>query len=133
MAEKSGGRRKTTRRTVRTQRAFYQRFNIEIGLEEAKSRFVNRVYNNIFNIHLEYFEKYEGLYKWILINVANKLGNKFVESAIGYYVQNDFIKCLLALEAIHNALGEIETLTNGQETPENAREVFSRILQYTIL
>lgn len=111
----------------------YQRFNIEIGLEEAQSRFVNRVYNNIFNIYLDYYKKnHDALYKWILLNVANKLGDKFAEGGIGYYVKNDSIKCLLALEAIYNALGEIETLTNGGDTPENAREVFSRILQNTI-
>ena len=87
---------------------FCQRFNIEVGREEAEKRFMNRVKNHVFsnffqsNIEVEIRQS---LYTQIAWQVANSLGESFVPKApLKYYVKNDFHLYLLALEAFYKAL-----------------------------
>jgi len=107
----------------------YQRFNIEIGIEEVRTRFINRVYNLVFGHHLDLLTTYRGFGEFILLNVANKLGEKHGGGAIGYYVKDNFIKCLLAVEAIYEALSAIQIFSDDRESPGSAKHDFDILMQ----
>jgi hypothetical protein len=97
---------------------FHQRFNIEVGLETAKQRFVNRILNAIDSEMdgLATEHKYPYRYKEEMIYVANVLG----EEASGanpfkYYTGTDFNKLLLCLEALYAALKEYKSFSSEWE------------------
>ncbi len=84
---------------------FHQRFNIKIDLEEARQRFVSRVYNEIFDgifdNTLYMGHRYEA--KRL---VATRLGKKsYTHHDFVDYIGSDFIKCLEAIEALYGGLG----------------------------
>ena len=115
------------------ERNIYQRFNVDIGIEEVKNRFINRVYNLIFGTYLDICKEYSGFHEFILRNVANKLGAKYVGGEIGYYVKNDFLNCLSALEAMYEALNQIGIFSNGLASPSSATHDFETFLQDILL
>lgn len=80
----------------------HQRFNIKIDFEEAKQRFVNRAYNEIFNNDSIFtpgvMEKRE-----VLRCAATALGRYFKPNDSFYsVVGEDFLDCLQAIEGIFN-------------------------------
>ena len=104
---------------------FEQRFNIEVGMDEARKRFMNRVTNKVD-------EDLKGLihhttirpYKQAMYNTANKLGIMYSPSHNFYtHVSGDFYDFLKVLEAIY----ETFRADNAIDT-----ERFSDIIQYAI-
>jgi hypothetical protein len=88
---------------------FHQRFNIEVGLETAKQRFVNRVLNAIDSEMDGLATKHEYPYRYDkeMIYVANVLGEEASgASPFKYYTGTNFDKLLLCLEALYAALKE---------------------------
>ena len=82
---------------------FNERFDIYIGQDEAKKRFVNRAYNRVFyrfftdlNENDRYHIKHE---------IASGLGDKYeYHKNLENYVGNDFYHILLALEIFYHSL-----------------------------
>lgn len=98
--------------------SFHQRFNIEVDLEEAKPRFVNRVLNTIDlkmgGLATEH--KYPYRYRDEMIYVANVLGEEASgASPLKYYTGADFNKLLLCLEALYAALKEYKSFGSPWE------------------
>lgn len=97
---------------------FPQRFDIEVGLETAKQRFVNRVLNAIDSEMNGLATKHDYPYRYDkeMIYVANVLG----EEAIGanpfkYYTGTDFGRLLLCLEALYAALKKYKSFGSSWE------------------
>lgn len=82
---------------------FHERFNIEINIEEAKQRFVNRTYNLIFSGFVRYNDS--NSFKAI----ATKLGKIYDSNNYHKYILGDYYNCLAAIEAVyevsHNKYG----------------------------
>jgi len=86
---------------------FEQRFGIEVGLETAKQRFVNRLFNLIDEEFLGFTTKHCHLqeYEWAFKYVAYKLGIRYEGSnTLVCYSGTDFSQVLRALEALYEAL-----------------------------
>lgn len=85
-------------------RPFHERFEISLGVGDARTKFVQRVRNNIFD---NFFKAVNAtiVTRVILWQVANDLGYKY-ESWFDFdhYVGNDFHRCLQVLEVAYNAL-----------------------------
>jgi hypothetical protein len=81
---------------------FHERFDIEVSLDEAKRRFVNRVDNLIFSELLS-----EALSSNTRVSFKRKivaaLGETYESRSISNYVSGDFYKTLHALEAFYDA------------------------------
>jgi hypothetical protein len=90
---------------------FHERFDIDVGLEQAQQRFIKRITNVVFdpiynhrlgrtkltNYGLDGFQ--------LSRHVANVFGEVYNgTSDIDDYVQGDFRRCLQALEALYEAL-----------------------------
>lgn len=104
---------------------FYQRFNIEVGIDEARKRFTNRVINRVEQ-YLKGFVQYRafGYYRKAMCNAANRLGIQYVDShMLRDYFGNKFYECLIALEAIY----EVFAAENTSEAEE-----LSNAIQYAI-
>ncbi len=83
--------------------SFHERFDIQIDITTAKKRFVNRAKNIIFDEFLWKIPNVDP--SPIFRNIANALGEKYDEYyTIDGYIQNDFYKCLQAIEAFYNAV-----------------------------
>jgi len=84
---------------------FHERFDIEVGLEEAKRRFVNRAFNSIFEDFLfERVHSREDLYR-IQRNIVTKLGKRYeYNQPLCEYVGKDFYTVLRALEALWDGI-----------------------------
>lgn len=85
---------------------FEQRFGIEVGLEAAKQRFVNRLFNLIDEGFLGFTTKHCHLqeYEWALKYVAYKLGIRYEgNNTLVCYSGTDFSQVLKALEALYEA------------------------------
>ncbi|MBA3472828.1 MAG: hypothetical protein H0T57_06280 [Rubrobacter sp.] len=93
---------------------FHERFDIDVGVDEARRRFVNRVSNNVFSF-LESpppFNPAKGADRehprrvtQIHRHVANVLGEKYDSlKCLDSYVVNDFYRCLQTLEAVYLAV-----------------------------
>lgn len=85
---------------------FHERFNIQLKVEQARLRFMNRVRNRIF---LNFIDVEKDIKLEVYWQIANTLGEEFRRpspsvSYFDYYVGGDFHKCLQAIEAIHAAL-----------------------------
>lgn len=77
---------------------FHERFEITIGIEDAKRRFVNRFYNVVNNLDYDIRKK---IAKWI----AHVFGEKYKEGFdIEYYVKDNFYSCLHAIEIMYEIL-----------------------------
>lgn len=83
---------------------FYQRFDLKVDFAEAQKRFVNRVHNLLFED-----------FKWKRIGQHNlDTVDRQIVSALGFrysrslpldkYIEGDFLKCLLGLEALYKAV-----------------------------
>ena len=89
---------------------FHERFDISYGIDEARRRFVNRVSNDIFN-GLLIRDFHDDMYD-IFNAIASAHGEKhsavrrfnYYEHEFHHYVQDDFQKVLLSLEAIYEYL-----------------------------
>jgi len=77
---------------------FHERFNIDVDMEEAKRRFVNRAYNLIFNSFLPQGLADPSIARRKVITALGEIYRRgdVLENHIG----NDFYKCLQALEAL---------------------------------
>lgn len=86
-------------------RDFHQRFDLEIGLEEAKRRFVNRVHNLIINQTYEILHRHNApraFEEHLRRHVVTSLGEIFeLHRSLDGYIKGDFNKCLIALQAIY--------------------------------
>lgn len=81
---------------------FHQRFNIEVGIDEAHKRFINRVINKMEQ-DLGGLVRYrrEGLYEEAMYHATTKLGVEYTEDlSFREYARNNFYDCLIMLEAI---------------------------------
>ncbi len=97
---------------------FHERFEIEIGIDEAKRRFVNRVRNKIFGQLLgEDKSSYYIIHRETLRDLAHGLGEEYTTiKSFSQYIRDDsqihginyggdvFHKCLHALEVIYKSL-----------------------------
>ena len=85
---------------------FHERFELQVNNDEAQTRFVNRVQNQIFDEFLN--DESSGAWihnKAIHRDVANAFGDQFESlMSLSFYIGNDFHKCLHALETIHGTL-----------------------------
>jgi hypothetical protein len=112
-------------------RPFHERFDIDVGIDEARQRFINRVSNLVLD------RTYYGLGD--LDRVTNKGGNRIeslreVASALGdryrpnerydYYVKGDFRRCLKVVEALYKSLGEI-SLGRQRQMSEQITEIIN--------
>lgn len=84
---------------------FVDRFELDLGVDEAKTRFVNRVYNEIlfgyiFASHFSQNDQYS-----IGRSVATYLGDKYPNTALVNFVGTDFLRNLQAIEGIYKAVG----------------------------
>ena len=82
---------------------FRQRFNIQVGIEEAQLRFINRVINKVEQ-DLESFLEYDSVSynKEAMYNIATRLGVEYdYNRKFHEYVRNKFYDCLIVLEAIY--------------------------------
>jgi len=86
---------------------FTERFGIEVGLEEAQKRFVNRIHNRVY---LGFLTELDSDVQWMIHRgIASALGdlydNKiYVEQQIG----RDFLRNLHALETLYKAYSIID-------------------------
>jgi hypothetical protein len=81
---------------------FTQRFNIEIGLEEARRRFVNRIHNNIFNYYY-YYRLSENTRFEVHREIVSALGDRYSYSKdLSTQIDDDFFRNLLALETFYH-------------------------------
>lgn len=113
---------------------FHERFNVEVGVAEARRRFINRVSNLIF-------DRFVGTHFTIstselIIQVADALGERHPDfvfrstldqrQQFDELVQSDFYRCLQALEALYRAYldtGDEEELSLKIERLVNRSEV----------
>lgn len=106
---------------------FHQRFNIQVGIDEAKRRFVNRVVNKIEESFpaLVILEGLPAEYVTeALVNVATRLGKKYKDEWLFYqYFGADFYDCLKAVEALY------ETFVSESR---NFADKLTDLIQYTI-
>jgi hypothetical protein len=101
--------RKTSQSISKTRKAipltFHERFEIDVGIDEAKNRFLNRVKNYIFRNYLENDSDGTINQDEIRWHVANALGDEYeYYGDLDGYVRDDFYRCLLAIEASYQAL-----------------------------
>lgn len=96
---------KQNKRLSIIEQPFYKRFNILIGLEEARRRFVNRIRNQVFDNFFGSEVEEETVVGTVLWGIANDLGEEYDQDAtFDDYVLGDFNKCLQALESAFQAL-----------------------------
>ncbi len=83
---------------------FHERFGLDLGENEAKRRFVNRVLNFlIHDIHIVACQRY-GIDGWIFLerHICSKLGEQWrSQGCVSSVVNNDFEKSLQAIEALY--------------------------------
>ena len=104
---------------------FHQRFNIKVGTDKARERFVNRVINKIGQ-DLEMLEqgRKSGHYAEAMYHAAIKLGTVYnAYYKFSDYVEDNFYDCLIALEAIY----EVCVAKSSREA-----EKLSNLIQYAI-
>jgi uncharacterized protein (UPF0332 family) len=76
---------------------FIERFNIDIGQEEAKRRLVNRAYNRVF--YNFFYDIPENTRYQIHREIVSALGDKYsYHKTLSGHVEDDFYRSLLALE-----------------------------------
>ena len=82
---------------------FHERFEIDLGVDEAKRRFVNRVLNFLIDdIRIFACEEY-GLNGWGSLerHICSRLGERWSHGCLSLVVKSDFEKCLQAIEALY--------------------------------
>ena len=95
--------------------SFHERFDIDVGVEEAQRRFVNRAFNLVIDfIDRNHFDGTRlssyGISQFELTNhVATVMGERYEDhDLLESYVQNDFYRCIQVLEALYKALEDTE-------------------------
>jgi hypothetical protein len=79
---------------------FIERFNIEIGLEEAKKHFVNRAHNQIFNYY--YYTLTENNRFRVQREIVSALGDRCSGYDLSTQIGDDFLRNLHALETFYD-------------------------------
>lgn len=82
---------------------FHQRFQLPLGLEEARTRFVNRVFNQILE-GLPFETAPRGQGESVVRAIVSALGRRYTLArgrTLSRYVNNDFLEALRAIEAFH--------------------------------
>lgn len=79
---------------------FVDRFNIEIGQDEARKRFINRAYNRVFH---KYFYGLGQDWRYRMhLEIVSALGDKYqYHKNLEEYIGDDFYRTLLALETFY--------------------------------
>jgi hypothetical protein len=90
----------------RRPRPFHERFGIEVGTDEARRQFINRVSNLVFD---DLIDSLYGVTPYeVHRNLAQALGEKYdsltSKLALDSYVGNDFYRCLKVLETLYRVL-----------------------------
>lgn len=90
-------------------REFHDRFNVEVGADEARRRFINRALNDIFNRYFSiegFFVRSIDVMERMKLeaDVVSSLGERYVAGAAVTHAAKSFTSCLLALESIHSHL-----------------------------
>ena len=90
---------------------FYQRFNIEVGIEEAQQRFINRALNMVEGFIPQLETPHTSIpsdVRAALISVATSLGLEYQRNKLfSQYAGTDCNSCLLALEALYQTYSEL--------------------------
>jgi hypothetical protein len=97
-------------------RKFNERFNIEVGTEEAKHRFVHRVYNRVFLHFIGGLP--DRLRQEVIGAITNALGVKidiYTQREFWDQVGEDFFANLQAIEAMHRSLQDSRHRTELEE------------------
>lgn len=90
-----------------TSPSFHQRFNIRVGVDDVRKRFISRALNMIEGefpeLELKMVDSAKPVYaRMALVNVATRLGVGYEWNKVfSDYVGTDFHSCLLSLEALH--------------------------------
>ena len=87
--------------------SFHGRFDIDIGLDEAKQKFVERAHNRIFQeLSIDDFSEFElATYR----SVADALGRRpELHRSVSTYVGDDFLDVLKAIEGMYAAIPSTE-------------------------
>lgn len=101
---------------------FHKRFNIEVDVEEARQRFLNRIANSISPYLINAWKHGKIDIVKLRWAVANALGKKYDPHYIWTdYVEDDFYSCLKALETVRQAL------------PKTLKQEFDEILQQYVI
>lgn len=94
---------------------FHNRFNIEVAIDEAKARFVNRANSLIFE-QLLYTIDYDNQRPVVIREVVAILGEKYESGyPANHFTKNDFPKTLHAIEALYAVLGRWRQFTQQRE------------------
>jgi len=83
---------------------YHERFNINVNVQECRKRFINRAYNNIFNLLPRNHYDHE-----LIKKVVSALGDYYSEKSLTKYIGLDFNKALIAIETLYNSLSEYES------------------------
>jgi hypothetical protein len=109
-------------------RPFHERFEIDVGTEEAKRRFVNRANNEVFDYLLSEFRpgsSSDYIYYGAKRAVASSLGIRYQQDKqIGFYVAGSYQRCLQALEAVYGGAGRYRS--PGQCFGDNKHHCMSK-------
>ncbi len=107
---------------------FHQRFNIEVNMEAARQRFINRLFNLIDDDFLGFTRKQCALLEYVeaFKYVAFKLGIRYDGiNTLGYYAGDDFLQILKAVEALFEAF-------QMQQNYANSADRLSKIIEFVI-
>ena len=90
-------------------RSFHERFQIEVGLDESKRRFVNRAMNyfnsDLFGEHYDFFQVQR-----LCRAIADALGEQFYRTSwpakpdVSKYIKGEFYRCVQALEVVYEKM-----------------------------
>jgi len=93
---------------------FHERFDIEVGLVEAKRRFVNRVHNLLIDDFV--FGLRHDTWRQVYKAITSKLGERYADNkSIHQTIGLDFFRNLQAVEAIYEFLGPSYSYSNQEE------------------
>lgn len=101
---------------------FHERFNIEVGLEAARERFINRLFNLIDEEFLGFTKKQCNLSEYVTAfkYIAYKLGIRYKgANNLEYYSGNEFPQVLRTLEALFQAFQQ-ESYANSDSRLDTA-------------
>ncbi|MBA3967690.1 MAG: hypothetical protein H0X47_18305, partial [Nitrospirales bacterium] len=95
---------------------FQERFGLDLGVNEAKRRFVNRVLNFLIHeIHIVACQRYS-IDGWISLerHICSKLGEQWRSSGcLSSVINNDFEKSLQAIEALYAHSNFVDLANDG--------------------
>ena len=98
-------RRKRTKQAASPPAPFHERFNITIGVDSAKSKFLNRVKNYIWEGFFEHDVDEDITRGNVLWQIANNVGEEYDwDGNFDDYIAGDFHRCLHALESAFEGL-----------------------------